>query len=32
MDFLAKQESWTMVGLPQDEDFDLNETLLRICL
>ena len=31
-DFLAKEESWTRVGLHQDEDFDPNETLLRICL
>ncbi len=31
-DFLAKEESWTRVGSPQDEDFDPNETLLRICL
>ena len=31
-DFLAKAESWTGVGLPQDEDLDTNATLLRICL
>ena len=31
-DFLARDESWTRVGSPKDEDFDPNETLLRICL
>ena len=31
-DFLTKEESWTRVGSPQDEDFDPYETLLKICL